>query len=62
MRRAARENSSSFEATRQVERRGLGSAVGAMLNTMPDRGMATDTFMDYPPRQMPPHIDRSFSR
>ncbi|KAL6727915.1 hypothetical protein Aduo_009751 [Ancylostoma duodenale] len=37
MRRAAHDNSSSFEAVRQVERLGLGSAMGAMLNSVNDR-------------------------
>ncbi|VDM68845.1 unnamed protein product [Strongylus vulgaris] len=37
MRRAAHDNSSSFEAARQVERLGLGPAMGTMLSSVAER-------------------------
>ncbi|EYB88247.1 hypothetical protein Y032_0250g147 [Ancylostoma ceylanicum] len=63
MRRAAHDNSSSFEAARQVERLGLGSAMGAMLNTVNDRDMPMSAYNDVPSRPMPPSlVDQAFSR
>ncbi|KAK6741945.1 hypothetical protein RB195_009678 [Necator americanus] len=58
MRRAAHDNSSSFEAARQVERLGLGPAMGAMLNS----DMPMNSYNDVAARQMPSLVDQAFTR
>ncbi|KHJ95073.1 hypothetical protein OESDEN_04992 [Oesophagostomum dentatum] len=62
MRRAAHENSSSFEAARQVERLGLAPAMGSLLNSVADREMSMNTYNDYSSRQMPSLVDQAFMR
>ncbi|KAK5975514.1 hypothetical protein GCK32_006915 [Trichostrongylus colubriformis] len=61
MRRAAQENASSFEAVRQVEKMGLGSVVGAILNAVDPRKPGYPP-NDGPSRGIPSLLDDSYKR
>ncbi|CAJ0598164.1 unnamed protein product [Cylicocyclus nassatus] len=62
MRRAAHDNSSSFDTARQVDRLGLGSAMGSLLSSAPERDMPMGLYNDVPTRQMPSLVDSAFNR
>ncbi|KAK6018372.1 hypothetical protein OSTOST_16047, partial [Ostertagia ostertagi] len=61
MRRAAQENASSFEAVRQVEKMGLGSVVGAILNAVDHRNPSYST-RDAPSQRIPAFVDEHYGR
>ncbi|PIO62464.1 hypothetical protein TELCIR_15972 [Teladorsagia circumcincta] len=61
MRRAAQDNSSSLEAVRQVEKMGLGSVVGAILNAVDRRNPGFPAY-ESPSRGIPPLMEESYGR